>query len=104
MGKKNKKAKNKIGQSKVMQCCYCGVQSAFLPDRAVHTLVCETCAAPLSVQKQRPTAAHKGVMIPHGAVGKTKKLNKRGKPTKKKKSIFAKLIDLADDLVDEVFD
>lgn len=98
-----------------MQCCYCGVQSAFVPDRAVHSLVCETCAAPLSVQKQRPIAEHKGVLLPAGKhhmsehgmskhTKKVKKVDKRGKVLKKKKTVFAKLFDLADDLVDDIFD
>ncbi len=115
MGKKSKNPKSKIAQSKIMQCCYCGVQSAFLPDRTIHSLVCETCAAPLSVQKRRPTAAHKGALLPEsehhslsgrapGYMKKVKKVGKRGKPLKKKKTILARVFDLAEDLLDDIFD
>ena len=40
------------------------MQSAFVPDAAVRALVCSTCGAPLSAQKQRPLAEHKGAKIP----------------------------------------
>ncbi len=39
------------------------MQSAFVPDAAVHALVCSTCGAPLSAQKQRPLAEHKGAKL-----------------------------------------
>ena len=116
MGTKGKKKSKSHGvsQGKLISCCYCGVQSAFLPDHAAHALVCSTCGAPLSTQKQRPLAEHKGAKLPppggaHHLPSALKgmekplkaKLAKYTKPKKKKKK---SLLGLLVDVVEEVFD
>lgn len=121
MGKKN------IAKGKVITCCYCGVQSSFLPNRDLHALICSTCGAPLSMQKKRPLAEHKGakmpeagtrhnyapgfaqsekplkVKTPQAKLSKSLKQLKKLKK-KKKKSLFGKVFDLAEDVFDEIFD
>lgn len=54
---------------KILSCCYCGVQSAFLPVAAaqrsgVSALICSTCGAPLAAQKARPLTPGKGASLP----------------------------------------
>lgn len=116
-----------ITGGKILSCCYCGVQSSFLPGHAkkvtggLSTLVCGTCGAPLAAQKARPLAAGKGASLPHrgaDAVGTGTKArkNKAGKasysvkkpakvkPRKKRKSLFYKLVSEAADLVEDIFD
>ncbi len=131
---------------KILSCCYCGVQSAFLPVAAAQrsgmsALICSTCGAPLAAQKARPLTPGKGASLPSAtrlpavsapAAGaglppgrskpqkksKAKKSTKkkvqqakyappvprRGKPVKKRKGLFEKLLSEAVDLVEDIFD
>lgn len=96
------------------------MQSAFVPDKTLHALVCGTCGAPLSAQKQRPLADHKGAKLPkvakpHKAKSSQKsksgdwtvmaaelataKLMKKRKK-KKKKSSWKKVFDVIEDIFD----
>lgn len=117
-----------ITGGKILSCCYCGVQSRFLPQGkggggAVSALVCSSCGAPLATQKARPLAAGKGASLPAAAaaiakpkVKKSKyaqagpahhvppKKTSRKKPPKKRKSLFQKLVSEAVDLVEDIFD
>lgn len=112
---------------KIVSCCYCGVQSRFLPGSGrgssrVSVLTCGTCGAPLAAQKARPLQFGKGadlVASARGAATKAKpKVKKtksaagfgaRQKPVKVKsrkkgKSLFHKLVCEAVDLVEDIFD
>lgn len=123
-----------ITGGKILSCCYCGVQSSFLPDTGkskrgkperagLSTLVCGNCGAPLSVQKARPLTAGKGASLPASAEiapaqsrvkkSKNSKLSKASypvskpvkiKPRKKRKGLFRKLMSEAVDLVEDIFD
>lgn len=117
---------------KILSCCYCGVQSRFLPGNTggnagggLSALICETCGAPLASQKARPLASGKGACLPgalapggpgaasvkskgkktKGAKGKNaaRKLGK-GKKPKKRKGLFKSLLSEAADLVEDIFD
>lgn len=117
-----------ITGGKILSCCYCGVQSRFLPqgkaDGAVSRLVCTSCGAPLAAQKARPLAAGKGASLPtptaatpaqpkvkkskyakaaYAAQKPARKSSKKSKP-KKRKSLFQKLVSEAVDLVEDIFD
>lgn len=109
MGRKN------ISKGKVITCCYCGVESAFLPDKAMHTLVCATCGAPLKAQKQRPLAPHKGAKQPEmrgvhhipAGLSQVEKPKKRKKGKKKKstwKKMLGKSFGEVADLIEDIFD
>ncbi|KJZ24013.1 hypothetical protein TW79_11945 [Tritonibacter mobilis] len=95
------------------------MQSAFVPDAALHALVCGTCGAPLSAQKQRPLSEHKGAKMPKAtkpAKAKKPKKSKSGdwgalayelanaklmkKHKKKKKSSWKKVFDVIEDIFD----
>ncbi|MFC4215767.1 hypothetical protein ACFP4H_00985 [Pseudophaeobacter arcticus] len=115
---------------KILSCCYCGVQSRFLPGHSggagggLSALVCGTCGAPLSSQKARPLAPGKGACLPGAVPGwaavaptrpggkKTKGTNgknaprkiTRGKKIKKRKGLFQSLLSEAVDLVEDIFD
>lgn len=118
---------------KIVSCCYCGVQSSFLPGggrsgNGVSALVCGTCGAPLSSQKARPLAPGKGARLPsaaerqpgaksHGPVGKSpvkkpkqvksktaKHRPNKVKKVKKRKGLFHVLLSEAVDLVEDIFD
>jgi hypothetical protein len=110
---------------KIVSCCYCGVQSRFLPGSGrgssrVSVLTCGTCGAPLAAQKARPLQFGKGAdLVACGAATKAKpKVKKtksaagfggRQKPVKVKsrkkgKSLFHKLVCEAVDLVEDIFD
>lgn len=120
-----------ITGGKILSCCYCGVQSSFLPDTgkskrgksqkgALSTLVCGNCGAPLAVQKARPLTVGKGASLPVSAQTalaqpriKKSKSSKPSypttkpvkiKPRKKRKSLFRKFISEAVDLVEDIFD
>lgn len=100
-----------ISKGKVITCCYCGVESAFLPDQQLHALVCSTCGAPLKAQKQRPLAPHKGAKQPQttglhhlpASFGKLEKPLKR-KKQKKKKPSWRKMLGEAFDVIEDIFD
>lgn len=120
-----------ITGGKILSCCYCGVQSRFLPmgqggggKAQVTALVCGTCGAPLAAQKARPLAAGKGASLPpqtSPGIAKPKVKKRKGakayqpartparkpqkvKPRKKRKSLFQKLVSEAVDLVEDIFD
>lgn len=116
-----------IAGGKILSCCYCGVQSSFLPSgsggvgkHSISALVCGTCGAPLSAQKARPLSMGKGARLPAEAAAVTakpkaknsKKAKRRQpcqkpakvKPRKKRKGLFHKLVSEAFDLVEDVFD
>jgi len=95
------------------------VQSAFVPDKALHALVCGTCGAPLSAQKQRPLADHKGARMPKVAKGKGARkmkaaksgdwgalaselagIKRKAKKKKKKKPSWKKMFDVIEDIFD----
>ena len=105
----------------MIACCYCGVQSAFVPDAVVHALVCSTCGAPLSAQKQRPLADHKGAKLPsksepakvkkayagdwksqaaHLAADKLRKKKKKKSKKSPWKSVFGEVFDVIEDIFD----
>lgn len=117
-----------ITGGKIVSCCYCGVQSRFVPQGKgggeISALVCGTCGAPLSAQKARPLTAGKGASLPvepaapvarpkpkknkhvkaaYGGYKPSKKPSKQ-KPKKKRKSLFKKLMSEAVDLVEDIFD
>lgn len=114
---------------KILSCCYCGVQSSFLPGpsrggSSVSALICGTCGAPLSSQKVRPLAPGKGARLPgagapalpkpggkkpKGAKGKNSaykpgKAARKSKKVKKRKGLFKSLLSEAVDLVEDIFD
>jgi len=116
---------------KILSCCYCGVQSSFLPGpsrggSSVSALICGTCGAPLSSQKARPLAPGKGARLPgasapsaaadrsggkkpKGAKGKISgykpvKGASKSKKVKKRKGLFKSLFSEAVDLVEDIFD
>nr|WP_254868672.1 hypothetical protein [Phaeobacter sp. HF9A] len=81
----------------------------------MHALICTTCGAPLSAQKQRPLAAHKGAKLAEAAArGKPEKKTAarghahayRGKKKKKskKKSLWYKAFDEVFDVIEDIFD
>lgn len=112
---------------KILSCCYCGVQSSFLPAAArgsggVSALICGTCGAPLASQKARPLAPGKGARLPgaktpqavvaksggkksKGAKSKyaTPKRGKEKKP-KKRKGLLQKFLSEAVDVIEDIFD
>lgn len=109
MGRKN------ISNGKVITCCYCGVESAFLPDKRLHTLVCASCGAPLKAQKQRPLAPSKGAKQPEpkgvhhipAGLAQMEKPMKRKKVKKKKsswKKMLGKSFEEVADLIEDIFD
>jgi hypothetical protein len=112
---------------KIVSCCYCGVQSRFLPGSGrggspVSVLICGTCGAPLAAQKARPLQPGKGACLVGGggdAKAKAKPKVKKGKNAegahprqkpikvksrKRRKSLFHKLVSEAVDLVEDIFD
>ncbi|MEP2716549.1 hypothetical protein [Pseudophaeobacter sp.] len=114
---------------KILSCCYCGVQSSFLPRASKHgaglsALICSTCGAPLAAQKARPLAPGKGARLPQEfsasmAVAPSKPKPKKSKsskakhpsqkpqkskPRKKRKSLFQKFVSEAVDLVEDIFE
>ncbi|WP_162930161.1 hypothetical protein [Pseudophaeobacter sp. EL27] len=112
---------------KILSCCYCGVQSSFVPGPArgggsVSTLICGTCGAPLSSQKARPLTPGKGARLsgaesskPGAAKSAGKKVkgakgkagaDKRGKgkKVKKRKGLLHKFLSEAVDIVEDIFD
>ena len=110
---------------KIVNCCYCGVQSRFLPGAGkgssrVLVLTCGTCGAPLATQKARPLQPGKGACLV-GSTGGTKakpKVKKsknaeafrsaqkpaKVKSRKKRKGLFHKLVSEAVDLVEDIFE
>ncbi|WP_255731645.1 hypothetical protein [Phaeobacter sp. B1627] len=100
----------------------------FTPDARLHALVCGTCGAPLSAQKQRPLVEQrpkaakpdlKGTKLPRAGKKKPKKasyhterkgasIHRDGSPTRKKKksrkspwkSVFEEVFDVIEDLFD----
>ncbi|UWS81091.1 hypothetical protein N1037_08790 [Phaeobacter sp. G2] len=113
---------------KILSCCYCGVQSSFMPcktESGISALICGTCGAPLASQKARPLTPGKGARLPSataldrpaaalikpkgkkikGAKGK-KPVHKsgKGKKPKKRKGLFQSLLSEAVDLVEDIFD
>jgi hypothetical protein len=110
---------------KIVSCCYCGVQSRFLPGAGkgssrVLALSCGTCGAPLAAQKARPLQPGKGACLV-GSAGSAKvkpKVKKsksaegaypqqkpvKVKSRKKRKGLFHKLVSEAVDLVEDIFD
>lgn len=121
-----------ITGGKILSCCYCGVQSTFLPGgkqqhrqqgRVVAALVCGSCGAPLAAQKARPLSPGKGAALPvsPATAGKLKPRKSKSypkgqngfearskpskvKPRKKRKTLFQKLMSEAVDLVEDIFD
>jgi hypothetical protein len=112
---------------KILSCCYCGVQSSFLPapnrgGSSISTLICGTCGAPLSSQKARPLAPGKGARLPGAEapkvavanpMGKKPKSTKpmkpaykksKGKKPKKRKGLLQKFLSEAVDIVEDIFD
>jgi hypothetical protein len=112
---------------KIVSCCYCGVQSRFLPGSGrgsspVSVLMCGTCGAPLAAQKARPLQPGKGACLVTPAGGAATKAKPKVKKTKsaagfggrqkpvkaksrkKAKGLFHKLVSEAVDLVEDIFD
>ena len=100
-----------ITGGKILSCCYCGVQSTFLPagdqqgrggtsrtsarysvqggvqgSVQVSMLVCGTCGAPLSVQKARPLSPGKGAALPRPSAKNAGPGKAKGKSKKRKSS------------------
>ncbi|MEP4037364.1 hypothetical protein [Pseudophaeobacter sp.] len=122
-------AQSGVHGGKILSCCYCGVQSSFLPgpsrgESSVSALICGTCGAPLSSQKARPLTPGKGARLPgagapdssnpggkkpKGAKGKNygykpTKAARKSKKVKKRKGLFKSLLSEAVDLVEDIFD
>ncbi len=98
-----------MGSPKIATCCYCGTRAMLVPAQGNrHTLSCGSCGAPLQQIKRlrtervmsKPTAtsvSEKTVKRPK--VQKPKKVSKR-----RRKGIWAKLVEEAWDTVEDIFD
>jgi hypothetical protein len=94
---------------KILTCCYCGARSLFAPGAGA-TLSCETCGAPLKVQKARPAVRERTVKPERtGAAAvpvrvKPEKPHKKPKKKKRRKSLFRKVLSEAVDVIEDIFD
>lgn len=89
--------------TKIATCCYCGTRAALvLKGKQRHELSCSSCGAPL----------HDLKMVPKRKLNSDKPKRDsyktatayQNKKKKKKKGIFARVIDEAWDVVEDIFD
>ncbi|WP_170759276.1 hypothetical protein [Ruegeria lacuscaerulensis] len=88
---------------KIATCCYCGTRAALvLRGQQRHELSCSSCGAPLHDLKMVPkrkvieTKAKKGTLKNAPSYKKKKQ--------KKKKGVFARVMDEAWDVIEDIFD
>ena len=92
-------------------CCHCGTRAMLTLDAGHHTLICQSCGAPLSAMKTLPVprAQPERAGVSHQAPAKVRKLPKArpaksDRKPKKTKSIWRKIASEAFDLVEDIFD
>ncbi|MEY8837455.1 hypothetical protein AB9K41_00285 [Cribrihabitans sp. XS_ASV171] len=96
------------GPTKIATCCYCGTRAALvLRGRERHELSCSACGAPLHEMKMLPREAPRNP--PRPETGPASYRGPKAKPVKRKKvkkrkSLFAKVLDEAWDVVEDIFD
>jgi hypothetical protein len=94
----------------IATCCYCGSRAALsLGGTATrHELACAACGAPLARMKNLPVDAGRADRPVAGKIGtarnKPRKMAGPEKKRKRRRSLTARILDIAEDLVDEVFD
>lgn len=99
----------KMPNTKIATCCYCGTRAALVLSGTDHKeLSCASCGAPLhnlkmlrSEAKRKPAKAEKKYAQPAMTPGYSKK--KKKKP-KKKKGLMHSLFDEVFDAVEDIFD
>ncbi len=89
--------------SKIATCCYCGTRAALvLKGKQRHELSCSSCGAPLHDLKMVPK--RKLSDSKPKREGYTSALPYKNKKKKKIKGLFARVMDEAWDVVEDIFD
>lgn len=97
--------------TKIVTCCYCGVRAALvLKGKGRHELACSACGAPLQDLKMLKKTRVQDQETPgsHGAIGHRRR-ESRAQPRHKKrktrrKGLFAKVVEEAFDVLEDIFD
>lgn len=94
---------------KIATCCYCGTRAALtLNGRERHELACSNCGAPLhELKKLRSDAGGDRELVRQSPVRMDNRDDlRRGKKKKRKKqkSLAQRFFDVAEDVLDEIFD
>ena len=98
----------------IATCCYCGSRAALsLGGTTIrHELACSGCGAPLGRMKNLPGGAAAASGTVTGLAGparkktskKTRKGTRKSKKARKRRTLKSRLFDIAEDVLDEIFD